>query len=93
MGKWYLAVAVALTGMSATAEAQEMDWGPIIHAEAMGSAVAEAGREKRAGSQQRPPRAANDPLRRKCKAARAAAKVKTPPNWYSTLSKCLAAGY
>jgi hypothetical protein len=40
---------IVLAGLTlasaATAQAQVMDWGPIIHAEAMGSAIAEAGRE------------------------------------------------
>jgi hypothetical protein len=39
------AIAVVFAPL-ATVQAQEvMDWGPIIHAEAMGSAMAEAGRE------------------------------------------------
>lgn len=54
MSEGCLAAAVALTGMSPTAEAQVMDGATIIHAEAIGPAVtgpdAERGRMATAAS-------------------------------------------
>jgi hypothetical protein len=42
-GKWVLAAAAGV--LASAAQAQGMDWGPIVQSEAMSSAIAEAGRE------------------------------------------------
>lgn len=54
--KRMLPVGLVLTALASAAGAQVMDWGPIIQAEAMGSAIAEAGREGSGaiGSRNRP---------------------------------------
>ena len=42
---WKNAIFVGAIAIAGTAEAQEMDWGPIMQTEAMNSAVDEAARE------------------------------------------------
>lgn len=97
-----LAMAAMIAAPTATAQAQEvMDWGPMIHSEAMGSAIAEAGREGSRGSSSRRPRsrsnagsAASSRARSQCARARGwAADGVNHPELPRVLRACQRSGY
>lgn len=96
------ALAAIVAAPAGSAQAQVMDWGPIIQSEAMGSAIAEAGRE---GSGARPTRRSrtasaagsgrsNPQTRAKCARARGwAADGVRHPDLPQVLNMCRRMGY